>query len=78
VTVMIVVPWLLLRLASSLTISCLFFESKFPVGSSARIKAGLLAKARAMRLFAVLLRLAVGSMVFSSRKPHHREQFVCA
>ena len=48
VTMMMVVPCVRLRFARSLIISCLFWLSRLPVGSSARINAGLLANARAM------------------------------
>ena len=48
VTTMMVVPWLRFRLASNLTSSCLFFVSKFPVGSSANSIAGSLANALAI------------------------------
>ena len=65
---MIVVPRVMFRLASNLTISFLFFSSKFPVGSSASIIAGSLAKALAMAILCCSPALSLCGMLLPARK----------
>ena len=79
VTMMMVVPCVRLRLARSLMISCLFWLSRFPVGSSARMNAGLFAKARAMATRCCSPALRRWGRWFSlPDKPNHRQKFTCA